>query len=399
MKVTFVSNYMNHHQMPVSDVLYDALGDGYRFIQTQPMEEERLQMGWAMNRETIPYLKCFYEEPRLCETLIAESDAVIFGGTDDESYIAKRLKAGKLVIRYSERLYKTGQWKAISPRGLRKKYLDHTRYRKSPVYLLCAGGYVPSDFHIVRAYSEKMLKWGYFPATMELEPEKVWEERLALYRQNGITQLLWAGRFLDWKHPELPILLARYLKQKKYKFHLTMIGGGEMEPQIRQMVEEMDLGNYVTLAGFQSPTKVRESMLKSSIYLFTSDYQEGWGAVLNEAMNSACAVVTSHAIGATPYLVRHGENGMIFKSGQTGDFFRQVEKLLLEPERMQQLGREAYHTIAGLWNAKQAGERLLTTIRNLQMQDRISFYGEGPCSRAEVIKERRMFRHLRRERE
>ena len=169
MTLTFVSNYINHHQIPVSDELYRLLGDGYTFIQTEPVEEERLRMGWRDESGKLPYLKLFYEEPERCRELILNSDVVVFGGTDEESYIRPRLAAGGLVLRYSERIYKSGQWKAISPRGLKKKYEDHTRYRKAPVYLLCAGGYVASDFHLVRAYPGKMLKWGYFPATKRLE--------------------------------------------------------------------------------------------------------------------------------------------------------------------------------------------------------------------------------------
>jgi hypothetical protein len=34
------------------------------------------------------------------------------------------------------------------------------------------------------------------------------------------------------------------------------------------------------------PEEVRVHMEQSNIYLFTSDFGEGWGAVLNEAMNS-----------------------------------------------------------------------------------------------------------------
>ena len=62
------------------------------------------------------------------------------------------MEAGRPIVRYSERLYKTGQWKAVSPRGLRKKYQDHTRYRRGPVYLLCSGAYVAGDFRIVGAH-------------------------------------------------------------------------------------------------------------------------------------------------------------------------------------------------------------------------------------------------------
>ena len=90
MKITFVSNYINHHQIPVSNELYRQLGDDYCFVQTEPIEAERLQMGWEDQTGKLPYLKCYYEQPEVCKKLIMESDAVIFGGTDEESYIQDR---------------------------------------------------------------------------------------------------------------------------------------------------------------------------------------------------------------------------------------------------------------------------------------------------------------------
>ena len=47
MTIIFVSNYINHHQIPFSEACYRELGEGYRFIQTEPMEEERVAMGWG----------------------------------------------------------------------------------------------------------------------------------------------------------------------------------------------------------------------------------------------------------------------------------------------------------------------------------------------------------------
>ena len=124
MKVTMISNYINHHQIPVSDEFYKRLGEDYHFIQTEPMEEERVKMGWGDEVKELPYLLCYYEQPKKCEKLILESDVVIFGGVEDESYISPRLKKGLFTIRYSERIYKEGQWKRVSPRGLLKKYKD-----------------------------------------------------------------------------------------------------------------------------------------------------------------------------------------------------------------------------------------------------------------------------------
>ena len=209
-KFVMVSNYLNHHQIPFCNAMYALLAGSFTFLQTEPVEEERLRMGWK--EADYPYLVHYYKEPERGRQLIEEAEVVLFGGTDDESYIQERLQQKKTVIRYSERMYKEAQWKAISPRGLHKKYLDHTRYRKDPVYLLCAGAYVPSDFHIVRAYPGKMLKWGYFPEKKVYSVEQLMDAKEP-------ARILWAARMIDWKHPELPLRMAKSLKEQGVPFH------------------------------------------------------------------------------------------------------------------------------------------------------------------------------------
>lgn len=385
MKVTFVSNYINHHQIPVSNVLYEHLGENYTFIQTEPMEEERIRLGWNP-ADVPPYVRYAYEEREACEQLILDSDVVIWGGLEDEAMLQPRLQAGKPILRYSERLYKTGQWKAISPRGLKKKYLDHTRYRKAPVYLLCAGAYVASDFHIVRAYPEKKLKWGYFPECKDHEIEKLWEEKEYTEEKK---EILWAARFIDWKHPELVVELAEELSKKRNDFHITMLGGGEMQPAIESMIQEKELEAFITLAGTKSPTQVREMMERSPIFLMTSDRQEGWGAVMNEAMNSGCAVIANRMVGAGPYLIEHGKNGYLYRQGDAAHLAELVHPLLNDRELCKSVGMQAYETVAGEWNARTAAERLLLLIQDLaEGREPKLRWKSGPCSKAEIIKER-----------
>lgn len=400
MKITFVSNYINHHQIPFCEAMREALGEDYVFIQTQTMEEERVKLGWQQEEE-LPYVKYAYEEQEACSKLVMDSDIVIWGGVEDETMLKPRLEAGKPVLRYSERLYKTGQWKAVSPRGLRKKYRDHTRYRMAPVYLLCAGAYVASDFHIIRAYPQKMFKWGYFPACKEYDLDslmagKCREEKTSAggpeaadAKEGTRTELLWAARFIDWKHPELVAALAEELAKSRRDFHITMIGGGELMAAMEAMIQEKHLEEFITLAGTKTPEEVRTAMEKASIFLMTSDRQEGWGAVMNEAMNSGCAVIADRMEGAAPYLIEHGVNGFTYKKASGQALAQLVIPLLDSGEYCEEIGRKAYETIAGEWNARTATERLLQICRDVADGQKPQIRWEsGPCSRAEIIKER-----------
>lgn len=379
MKLTFVSNYINHHQIPVSNVLFHELGENYRFIQTEPMEEERVKMGWAAALVNCPYLLNYYDQEEECQDLIDNSDIVIFGGVDDETYITKRLEDKKIVIRYSERIYKDGQWKAISPRGLVKKYRDHTRHRKGKVYLLCAGAYVASDFHIIRAYQDKRFQWGYFPEVREYPIKALIEGK-----QKAIVHILWAGRMIDWKHPEYPIQLAKRLKVEGITFHLKMIGSGPLEETIRADIKTYQLEKQVTLMGFVPPEIVRAEMEAANIYLFTSDYREGWGAVLNEAMNSGCAVVSNLLIGASLSLIEDGKNGYLYPNKDFEKFYSLTKELILNRKKQKEFGTEAYQTIYQLWNSKIAGKRLLSLCKQI-ISGKISYAKKGPLSKAEII--------------
>lgn len=395
MKLTFVSNYINHHQMPLSGRLYERLGENYCFIQTMPMEEERSAMGWAADVAALPYVKCFYEEEELCRKKIMESDVVIFGGVEDESYIAERLRAGRPVLRYSERIYREGQWKMISPRGLRKKYKDHIRYRKAAVYLLCAGAYVASDFALIGAYPGKKYRFGYFPEFQEENIDELMQKKAERRKKDGRIRLLFAARFLPLKHPEYPVALAGELKKHNIAFELLMIGDGEEKSRLQEQIKQAGLEREVRLLGFLSPEQVRREMEQADIFLFTSDYREGWGAVVNEAMNSGCALIAGHGIGAVPYLLEDNVNSIVYKTGDREGFVQAGLTLAGNFEKIQQFGRAAYGKVAKEWNEKEAADRLIGLCEGI-LTGNIPDFSSGPCSTAPVISPAGGYRYMKR---
>ncbi len=372
MKLTFVSNYFNHHQRYLCEAFAAATDVEFTFLQIEDMDPERVRMGWAIDIRSYPFVRMWNADKEYSRQLAMESDAVIFGGVDDESYILPRIEAGKFTLRYQERIYKEGQWKFITPRGLKKKYHDHIRFRKSPVYLLCAGAFVASDFALIHAYPGKKLVWGYFPEVIDYTEEELHEMRA----DNTELQLLWSGRMLDWKHPDHALAVAARLKNAGIAFHLTFVGGGEMEEKLRDTVAKEGLNNEVTFAGFLRPEEVREQMRRADIYLFTSDQREGWGASVNEAMNSGCCVVAYGEAGAVPFLIRHGRDGMVYEFSRKGceEYVSCVEQLARNGrEEIRKLGTQAYRTITECWRPEYAASRLLEWLRcalrgDVQMQ-------------------------------
>jgi len=389
MKITMISNYINHHQIPFSKALCNMPGVEYCFIQTEPMEEERVKMGWGLDAKTLPFVKLLYECEEECRQLIDESDILLIGWMEREDLVKGRLESGKFTMRMSERLYREGQYKFISPRGLLRKYKEHTRFRNSNVYLLCCGGYVASDFSLVKAYPNKMFRFGYFPETKIFEGTSLWNGKPSL----DTVHIVWAGRFMPLKHPEFVVKLASDLKHAGHAFHVHFIGGGEMEEGLRSEVKEKGLDDVITMYGFLAPAKVREVMEKSHIHLFTSNHLEGWGAVVNEGMNSGCAEVVNSQVGAAPFLIRHKENGLVYKEGSYEDFRDCVLQLMENKELIIEYGKAAYETIVSEWNAENAAAQVVRFYENWK-QGIMEPPKSGPLSVAPVVSPKKMYRYM-----
>ncbi len=374
--VVCVSSYFNHHQKPFSDEMYEVLGDNYKFIETSTMKEERKQLGYGIELPSyvIPFEDFEKREADIID-LITNADIVIIGSAP-EKLLSKRKKTKKIIIRYSERPLKKGlEITKYLPRLIRW----HKRNPKSsPIYMLCSSAYTASDYARFGLFKDKCFKWGYFP---ECKCHKSIDELISKKKPNSI---MWCGRFIDWKHPEYAVELAQKLKADGYDFELNMIGTGKMYEEIAQKVKELDLEENVHLLGSMKPEEVRTHMEQSEIYIFTSSGQEGWGAVLNESMNSACAVVANNAIGAAPYLIKNGENGYLFYNDKnSNELYEKVKLLLDSKEKRVEFSKKAYETIVTEWNAENATERLLNLFEKLlNKEDCLKLYKDGPCSKA-----------------
>lgn len=389
MTFTFVSNYINHHQMPLCEALYGQLSEDFTFIQTMPMEKERVDMGWSVKVEEIPYVECLYEKEYDCLKKIMESDVVLFGWTGREDIVEPRLLSGKTTLRVSERLYREGQWKAVSPRGLLAKYKEHIRYRRQNVCMLCAGAYAASDFHLIGAYPDKLFKWGYFTRLRTYTAETL----AALKPRDGMLHIVWAGRFIPLKHPEYVVRLAKALRKKGYAFKIHMLGDGELKPVICREVESSGLGQSFVFYGYTQPEGVRDVMEKCHIHLFTSNDLEGWGAVVNEGMNSGCVEVVNAQVGAAPYLIRHGVNGLVYPKDQYDKMEALVLDLFADWDNCKQMGYAAYTTIRDMWNAEHAAKALLRFADKLQ-QGVIEPEQAGPLSIAPVTAPGKMYQAM-----
>ncbi len=377
MKLVFYSLILNHHQACVADEFYKLLGDDYAFVETAKSMDHK---GSTEDYSKRPYLLRSWESKEACQkamSLALHAEVCVFSGYEALPFENARMRKGLFSFDMGERMLKRGWLNLTSPRILKMVIAYHLgSWGKKPLYKLCSGAFVASDQYKLKSFKGKCYKWGYFTEVNVLK-----ERKFKIKESHQPVTLMWCARFLKWKHPEMAVKLAKRLKLEGYNFHLDMYGDGEMKPTIQKLIDAFGLTDCICLKGNVPNEQIQKAMANHDMFLFTSDEEEGWGVVANEAMSNKCCLVGSNKIGAVPYLVKHGFNGMVFKNKSVDSLYQQAKYLMDYPVKRQMMAEQGYQDMLDLWSPKHAAMNLLTLIKDIK-NGYLASINEGPCSKA-----------------
>lgn len=374
MRVVLYLNYLNHHQVAVADAFYDVLGEDFKCVCTQKPSPYELKGGEDYSARAYCINATTSTEHYNQALIFAQIADVCMFGADSLEYAIERAKYNKCGFSFEigERWLKKGIINIFSPRLIKNMWYYHTLFRHRNFYKLCASAYAAKDQNMLLSYKNKCYKWGYFPKLIECKSKS---------SISSPVSFMWCSRFLRWKHPELPIKAASILKHKGYDFVLDMYGEGDELECCKDLSQKLNVQDRVNFCGNVPNHEIIEAMKKHDVFLFTSDRNEGWGVVLNEAMASGCAVVCSDLVGSAPYLICDRENGMIFKSCEIKSLVEKIEYLLDNQSVIIELGSKARQTIINFWSPQVAVHNFLKLVLELTSGNNSSLV-EGPCSKA-----------------
>lgn len=383
MKIAFFSNFLNHHQLSLCQSLCESAGVEFKFVACERIPADRLAMGYEDMNSAYSFVVRAYETPDEADKIATDYDVVIFGAAPT-SYLALRMKTDKLTFRFCERSLKKGAWRRFIPRTAKKIRDGYTAYKDKSLYVLGASAFASADLSLCGFPVDKCFKWGYFPSVKERNIEALFERK----RKDDRVEILYAGRLLALKRVIDTLKAVDMLVKDGVKnLHLTIIGDGEERERLADYVKKHGLDEYVSFLPFMAPDEVREYMDRAHIYVFGSNFYEGWGAVVNEAMNSCCVTVVSHAVGSAAYLVRNEENGFVYKCGDVKALAKLLKMLVNDASLRERIGKSAYTTASTLWCASTAAERLLALCgRLLSGEGGTDLFADGPCAPAPIIK-------------
>lgn len=122
-----------------------------------------------------------------------------------------------------------------------------------------------------------------------------------------VVNLCTVGRLAQQKGYKRLLKVISKLAKEDLKFHLYIIGVGEQESELKQIIEEEKINNYVSLLGFK---KNPHKYVKNSDLFVCSSYQEGFSTAVTESVLLGTPVITTNCAGMDEIL-DNGKYGKI----------------------------------------------------------------------------------------
>lgn len=127
---------------------------------------------------------------------------------------------------------------------------------------------------------------------------------------HAVPQYIFVGSLSPRKNP---LSIVRAFSQFKLG-GMTFIGDGEMNNILQKEIAKYNLQDYIHILGTIPQLQISSYLYSADVLILPSLY-DGWGAVVNEALQAGCFVICSDACGACILLNNNSKLGIVFKAG------------------------------------------------------------------------------------
>lgn len=143
--------------------------------------------------------------------------------------------------------------------------------------------------------------------------------------------LFWMRSFHSIYNPQMAIKVLAELKKSFPQATLTMAGMDKgIEEETKKLAEDLRLKDSVRFPGFLNAAKKTEEFSRADIFINTNHIDNMPVAVV-EACAAGLPVVATE-VGGLPYLLTHGENGLLVPNENVGAMVNSITNLIKKPE-------------------------------------------------------------------
>ncbi len=149
---------------------------------------------------------------------------------------------------------------------------------------------------------------------------------------NEKIKILWIGRFVPIKNPEMVLDVAKNLRNKNIEFR--MVGDGECFQNIKDKIKQKNLTNII-LPGYQ--TDLLPELYNADIFIITSK-NEGFGRVIVDAMAAGLPVIGTN-VGGIPEIITENINGFLVNTNDDKKMAKIISELIDNKNNYSQISK------------------------------------------------------------
>jgi len=320
----FWQNCISPHQVPYIKELHKGkrVGEVYLIAPVRDLSE-RKSMGWEQIQHDIEGVQLIIapDNNQVLELFkkSRRQDIHLFSGTrafkEVYNYFRKSLsfdiKRG--IITESPFRYKIPLW----IHQLRFLLLDN-RYVSKIDFVFAIGD------SAVKYYQKWYDKWKVIPFVYCVE-----ENKRIFAEVTGNCKLIYVGGLIHRKNVSL---LLESLTNVTGDFQLDIVGDGAEKERLENFVYSNNLSNKIKFEGKKNMNEI-PALLATHDILVLPSLHDGWGAVINEALQNGLYVICSNQCGGK-ILIENSQRGLIFKNRDIRNLTKSVSSVILDIDKI-----------------------------------------------------------------
>lgn len=175
-------------------------------------------------------------------------------------------------------------WSAyLGKRGIFGRFIELTALRCSP-RIVAVSSLTASQANKAGYQGEISI----IPNGIAISDMQYWDTTLP----SMASDLIFVGRFIPEKHPELVVEVVRLLSSSHPDLRCVMVGDGPEFAAVCQQIQDAGLEKHITCTGFIADHRRVVSLMRSSRVFLLPSEREGFGIVALEAMACGLFLVT-----------------------------------------------------------------------------------------------------------
>lgn len=233
------------------------------------------------------------------------------------------------------------------------KFMGERLLRRADAVIATSRQYLETSSALSRFRAKAyVIPLGLSPARLGSGAEAVGAENKA----GDALRILAVGRFANYKGFEV---LVRALV-KVPDVHLTIVGDGNLRPQLITLVEELDLPCRVAMPGHVDDVELQTLFRNADVFCLPStERSEAFGVVLLEAMYYGKPLITTSVEGSGMNWVNtHGETGLSVAPKDVDTLAEALWLLANDASMRQRMGKKARERFDKLFHIRVVGERI-----------------------------------------